>query len=522
MAYKKSKNVNLDALIQREDFEASDESLNAASKIATLSINDLREGSGLFLASVRKPDFQRETADWDTDKVARFIKSFVDGEFIPAVILWRSQAGLIFVIDGSHRLSSLIAWVNDDYGDGQFSLDVYDGAVPDEQRELAKKVREKINAEVGPYSDYYKALRAKHPDADIIVKARNLASRALPIQWIEGDVATAEKSFFNINQQATPIDPTELKLLQKRKSPNCIAARSIMRAGKGHKYWHNFEQEVQDKIEKLADSINKLLFEPAVKRPIKSLDLPICDKNNNTLTLVYDFVSFANADDKNKDNEDKDDLDGQATIRCLKNTEKLVQLFGSIAPGSYGLHPVIYCYSNKGNFRPASFYGAMEFVKNLSLDQSLRTKFIKNRKVFENFLFENDSVVQRIIDTYRRGTQSAKHIAEYYIFVLERLNDGKDGKEIQKELLATPKYQRLKLGFSNEIDVTTADFNTGNKSEVFIRQALQGAPRCAICGGYLHLHSISIDHIQRKREGGTGSADNGQLTHLYCNTGVKN
>lgn len=519
MAYKKSKNVNLDALIQREDFEASDESMNAASKIATLSINDLREGSGLFLASVRKPDFQRETADWDIDKVARFIRSFVDGEFIPAVILWRSQAGLIFVIDGSHRLSSLIAWVNDDYGDGQFSLDAYDGAVPDEQRELAKKAREKINSEIGPYSDYYKALRAKHPDADIIVKARNLASRALPIQWIEGDVATAEKSFFNINQQATPIDPTELKLLQKRKSPSCIAARSIMRAGKGHKYWHNFEQEVQDKIERLADSINKLLFEPAVKRPIKSLDLPICDKNNNTLTLVYDFVSFANADDKS---EDKDDLDGQATIRYLKNTEKLVQLFSSMAPGSYGLHPVIYCYSNKGNFRPASFYGAMEFVKNLSLNQSLRTKFIKNRKAFENFLFENDSVVQRIIDTYRRGTDSAKHIAEYYSFLLERLNDGKNDKEIQRELLATPKYQRLKLGFSDESDVTTADFNTGNKSEVFIRQSLQGAPRCAICGGYLHLHSISIDHIQRKREGGTGSAENGQLTHLYCNTGVKN
>lgn len=519
MAYKKSKNVNLDALIQREDFEASDESMSAASKIATLSINDLREGSGLFLASVRKPDFQRETADWDIDKVARFIKSFVDGEFIPAVILWRSQAGLIFVIDGSHRLSSLIAWVNDDYGDGQFSLDVFDGAVPDEQRELAKKAREKINAEIGPYNDYYKALRAKHPDNEIIVKARNLASRALPIQWIEGDVATAEKSFFNINQQATPIDPTELELLQKRKSPNCIAARSIMRAGKGHKYWHNFEQEAQDKIEKLADSINKLLFEPLVKRPIKSLDLPICDKNNNTLTLVYDFVSFANSDDKNKD---KEDLDGQATIRCLRNTEKLVQLFSSTVPGSYGLHPIIYCYSNKGNFRPASFYGAMEFVKDLSLEQSLRTKFIKNRKEFENFLFENDSVVQRIIDTYRRGTQSAKHIAEYYIFVLERLDAGKDAKQIQKELLVTPKYHKLKLGFSDESDVAAADFNTGNKSEVFIRQSLQGAPRCAICGGYLHLHSISIDHIQRKREGGTGSADNGQLTHPYCNTGVKN
>ena len=95
--------------------------------------------------------------------------------------------------------------VNDDYGDGQFSLDVYDGAVPDEQRELAKKVREKINAEVGPYSHYYKALRAKHPDADIIVKARNLASRALPIQWIEGDVATAEKSFLILTNKLPPL-----------------------------------------------------------------------------------------------------------------------------------------------------------------------------------------------------------------------------------------------------------------------------------------------------------------------------
>lgn len=295
MAYKKQKNVNIDALIAREDFEAADETTNTASKISTLSVNDLKEGSGLFLASVRKPDFQRETADWDIDKIVRFIKSFVDGEFIPAVILWRSQAGLIFVIDGSHRLSSLIAWVNDDYGDGQFSLEAFDGEIPDEQRQIARKARETINSQIGPYSDYYKALVAKHPDPDIIVKARNLASRALQIQWIDGDVDTAERSFFNINQQATPIDPTELKLLQKRK-----------------------------------------------------------------------------------------------------------------------------------------------------------------------------------------------------------------------------------LTFSPELEVTTGAFNSGNKSEVYIQEAYKKAPRCAICGGLLHTHSISIDHIQRKRDGGLGCVENGQLTHPYCNTGVKN
>ena len=68
MAYKKQKNVNIDALIAREDFEAADETTNTASKISTLSVNDLKEGSGLFLASVRKPDFQRETADWEQEK----------------------------------------------------------------------------------------------------------------------------------------------------------------------------------------------------------------------------------------------------------------------------------------------------------------------------------------------------------------------------------------------------------------------------------------------------------------------
>lgn len=517
MASKKQNNVNLDALISREDFEASDENMNTASKISTLSVNDLREGSGLFLASVRKPDFQRETADWDIDKVIRFINSFVNGEFIPAVILWRSQAGLIFVIDGSHRLSSLIAWVNDDYGDGQFSLETYEGDVPDEQRQIAKKTRERVNSEIGPYFDYYKALTAKHPSPDIIIKARNLASRALQIQWIDGDVETAERSFFNINQQATPIDPTELKLLQKRKNPNCIAARSIMRAGKGHKYWHNFSKEYQESIEKIADSVNKLLFEPVIRRPIKTLDIPICDKNNNLLTLIFDYVTFV----EDHVTEEKD-LTGDETIKCLRKAEKVAQLFSSTTPGSYGMHPIIYCYSNKGNFRPASFYGAIEFIKVLNDTPKILNQFIKHRSFFEEFIFKNDGIVQRIIDTYRRGIQSAKHIANYYITVLNALELGKTPSQIIDNMAGDSKYKKFVSGILADTEVSSSDFNTNNKSEVFIRQAYANAPRCAICGGILHTHSITIDHIQRKRDGGLGKADNGQLAHPYCNTGVKN
>ena len=65
-------------------------------------------------------------------------------------------------------------------------------------------------------------------------------------------------------------------------------------------------------------------------------------------------------------------------------------------------------------------------------------------------------------------------------------------------------------------------FSKNVKSEIFLRTALQSAPKCKICNGLLHQKSISIDHIIRKEDGGTGSIDNAQLTHPYCNTTYKN
>ena len=99
--------VNLDALIPREDFE-SEETSNPGKKKGTISIEDLKSDS-FFLSAVRKPDFQRETNEWDIDRIVQFIESFINGDLIPAIILWKSTSGYLFAIDGSHRLSSLIA-----------------------------------------------------------------------------------------------------------------------------------------------------------------------------------------------------------------------------------------------------------------------------------------------------------------------------------------------------------------------------------------------------------------------------
>jgi len=235
--------VNLDALIAREDFEV-EENVNSGKKKETISIEDIKTDS-FFFPNLKKPDFQRETNEWDSQKICELIRSFIEGDLIPAIILWRSSGGYLFVIDGSHRLSALSAWVNDDYGDGETSKLFYDAIIPDEQLEIAQETRKLVNKTVGSYKDFRLALT--HPDKvkpEIVKYAKNLGALAIQLQWVEGDARKAESSFFKINQQAAPIDKTELKLLESRKKPNSISARAIIRGGKGHKYW-SFSEPIQ-------------------------------------------------------------------------------------------------------------------------------------------------------------------------------------------------------------------------------------------------------------------------------------
>lgn len=71
-------------------------------------------------------------------------------------------------------------------------------------------------------------------------------------------------------------------------------------------------------------------------------------------------------------------------------------------------------------------------------------------------------------------------------------------------------------------DSQSKDFDKNQKSEIFLNEALQNPPKCRICNGLMHKNSISIDHIQRKADGGLATLDNGQITHPYCNTTYKN
>ena len=65
--------------------------------------------------------------------------------------------------------------------------------------------------------------------------ARNIATFKIDLQSVDGNAAKAETSFFKINGNASPIDPTELAIIKARKKPNAVATRALMNAGTGHK-----------------------------------------------------------------------------------------------------------------------------------------------------------------------------------------------------------------------------------------------------------------------------------------------
>ncbi len=511
--------VNIDAIIPREDFEV-EENQNPGKKKETISIEDIKSDSFFFI-NVRKPDFQRETNEWDENKISQFIRSFVEGDLIPAIILWRSSGGYLFVIDGSHRLSSLSAWVNDDYGDGDISKMFYDGLIPDEQIEIAEKTRKIVHSTVGSYKDYKLALT--HPDKvkpEIVKNAKNLGALAIQLQWVEGDSTKAENSFFKINQQAAPIDKTELTLLKTRRYPNSITARAIIRGGKGHKYWSQFESTIQNEIQKLAEDINNVLFNPKLNTPIRTLDIPIGGKlyAASTLPLILDFVNIAN--EITSKTQLEDDKDGLETIKYLKKTLKIANLINSNHPSSLGLHPVIFFYSKDGRHKTALFYSIVHFVMDIEKRKKLND-FVKTRVNIESIVWNYDYLIQQINRKYRSAQASYIQISTFLKRCMELLLEGNTVIDSIK-ILISKEYDYLTIDNQEFEETSSSDFNTNRKSAVYIKDAIESAPRCKICNGLIHKNSISIDHKERKEDGGLGRIDNGQITHPYCNTGYKN
>lgn len=518
--------VTLDAMIRRADFAVGPDNPSTSEQIQTLSIESLTKNS-MIVPMLRKPDFQRETNQWTPLQLITFLKSYLDLELIPSVILWRSPAH-VFVIDGGHRLSALRAWIEDDYGDGNISRQYYGHEISDDQRRVAARVRNLVASQIGTYSEVKAALFAENGYTEMMkTRARSMATRQLSLQWVVGDAEKAESSFFKINTQGTPLDKTEELVLRNRKTPIAIAARSIFRAGTGHQYWSQFDEETSKEIVESAKKIHSLLFKPELKQPIQTLALPLGGgvAPLNALDLLIRFVSLANGSQVKpfpSISDFSEDLNGEATIQVLKRSYRAVSWMTGNEPNSLGLHPAVYFYTDQGRHNSDMFLAFLSLIarKVEANQKTFFKKFTENRKKIEDFLINLKPILALLVNAVT-STRRVQRLSQFLEACVERADAGEALDNSWAIEFIAPN-SRAKI-FAATSAVDGADISKETKSAVYLRESLSSAVRCRVCEGLIEPSlSVSYDHEQRVREGGTGDPKNINLTHHFCNTGYKN
>jgi hypothetical protein len=194
-------------------------------------------------------------------------------------------------------------------------------------------------------------------------------------------------------------------------------------------------------------------------------------------------------------------------------------------PSSLGLHPAVYFYSQQGRYQSTSLLAMVDLMKLFQKEDYFDT-FTKNRRIIEEFLIKYKDFVQQLNNRSRAGMKGYKSIRDLYQFIIENLDTGISEENLIKSINADPRFSFLKTDNIPDnirtFETGRKDFSRETKSEAFLREGLKNPIRCGICEGIMHVNSITIDHIDRKEDGGLGVINNAQIAHPYCNTTYKN
>jgi hypothetical protein len=387
-------------------------------------------------------------------------------------------------------------------------------------------MRKEIKKRIGRYTDL--DLLVGKAATDVAgIRAGAMNTRPIVVQTVEGNAKVAEDSFFAINSQGTPLDETEQYLIRNRYKPVSIGARAIVRAGFGHSYWSSFNQVNQDEIVKIAGEIHRLMFEPEVTAPLKTLDLPLAGSKSpvDALAVLIDFLTVSDAkgnlvklaDDATITSSDDT---GDKTIETLRTGLKITHRITGNSPESLGLHPAVYFSNDKGKHSRFLFLGMCALVAEriANNDGGWFKKFTVGRALLEKFLVSNKSIIGNVLQNLSKGTRIPR-MREMFRYLVDECSTGQ-----------LPDVQAVfsHIGLSGKIyDLTatsrTVSFNDDTKSQIYYKEAISKAHTCPICRGMLDTaKSVSYDHITPVRDGGLGTAENGQMVHPYCNSAMKN
>ena len=530
--------VNLDALLPRADLAGP--VAPSEGDIRTIKVADLQVDSLLY-TWLRKPEFQRETANWSPEQVVDLIQTCVEGRIIPMIVIWQNGQS-VFVIDGAHRLSALIAWVRDDYGAGDLSSRHYNNVIPKHQMDMHKETKRMVEEKIGSYSDH--RLAAQDPtraDPKKVARMARLSIKGIEVQWVmNASVDQARDAFFRINQGGTKIDPVETRILRANNSAIAISARAISRAGNGHEYWVRFGLDNKTKVTEMGAKISDMLFSPPLITPIKTTDVPLAGfgYGSHTLPFAFDLINVANKlsfPDSTRQVPPEaaaavpNDPDGTETVRLLEGVRDIAQLLCSNHAGSLGLHPLLYFYSTRGEFMPSAFFNIAAWVLDLEHKKKLE-RFCAIRQDFEALILDHPVIAKPAVHKLGSGGRNRPRMMNLFDRMFDSFWANMSREDVWSKITEEKEFAFLiteddKQRRKSSQGTPGSSFPSQAKSAGYLRAALPRVLRCDICGGLMHMNGMSADHEKERREGGTSADTNSRNVHPKCNSarpGVEN
>ncbi len=395
--------VYLDHHISRDDFlykRSSDNMpLNASKDLPNLRIRDLY-GENSMDRALRKPDFQRVTWSWSPIECVSLLESVVKEQVIPSIIMWLSPEKRWYVLDGGHRISVVLAWLRDDWGD-KLPTEVYNGDKELEEKimEAAREVHSLLKKyKIGKFEDYRKAYEKfenlpsesqefeTQLQSDITKFAefyRSIVTGTIgfPLQWVKGDYKKAEESFLKINSGGRSLTEWEIKLVQNR---NSSFARLVMSLANITRVEHCWPTKVPDEINKsqvkrnvteILDGIAKLhriLYEPPQDSSFRRLQQPVFaeprtepDKKPVYLAELLTVIEGGKGQEPQTEKLIKQDQSAppdELVSNGLKRIKDSLDVFSHLVGDSSQLQslalvPALYFYTENGKHVRSLLYG---------------------------------------------------------------------------------------------------------------------------------------------------------------------
>ncbi len=564
-----SRTVYLDHLIPRENLRyqrpIEQETYDVQKEPQTVRLSDLYGShSSSWVGILRKPDFQRATCAWTPEDCASLLDSVVNDQTVPSVIMWASPENAYnYILDGGHRISVIMAWLTDDWGDKRAASAYFDEAEREQVTDAAHKARDLIKAKIGSFLDYEEASQAleralsEGKDIPRKVLGERVFQRAqfynklrkgsvgFHILWVPGDYKKAEASFLKINKSGKQLTEWETKLVENRDSRFARAVMSISNVKSAAYYWpvdapdgpdkHLRENKIQEIVAGVKD-IHETLFTPPFKAPVRTLHQPL-------LVASMDKKPFYVAElltiiEGNKGNipeterliaQDLRDSDAHLIDKgydLIHGAQEVLKHLVGPSPKSLALIPPLYFYSRDGRYVRSLLYGLIYWLTSGD-DAAVLTKkrlFSVHRRAFEDILIAHkEELVMGLSRNVGSGPEVTLPTARFYRGLLKALIDHDDDMSstgfteayaaLASELASAGKRVR-----KDESDGATRDFNPRQKSQARLDDLLLLTTTCGICHARLDPGGdVQHDHIHEYAKGGKTVAENQRLTHPFCN-----